>query len=128
MDDNNENDMEDEHRENYMGLLLNILISTIITLSKGLYDKQVFHHSVLSGYGWVLELLSGHPEYIRVELGVHIHVFEALLAALRRFWHEDSRHVKLEEQLVIFLYACVTGLSLRHLGGRFQRSNETISV
>jgi hypothetical protein len=33
----------------------------------------------------------------------------------------------LEEQLAIFLYACVTGLSVRHLGERFQRSNDTIS-
>jgi hypothetical protein len=33
----------------------------------------------------------------------------------------------LEEQLAIFLYACVTGLSVRHLGEHFQRSNDTIS-
>jgi len=41
--------------------------------------------------------------------------------------HVCDRHVPLEEQLAIFLYASVTGLSIRHLGERFQRSNETIS-
>ncbi|KAJ7081525.1 hypothetical protein C8R44DRAFT_527075, partial [Mycena epipterygia] len=38
-----------------------------------------------------------------------------------------SKHVTLEEQVAIFLYTCVTGLSIRHVGERFQRSNETIS-
>jgi hypothetical protein len=41
--------------------------------------------------------------------------------------HSSSRFVSLEEQLAIFLYACVTGLTVRHIGERFQRSNETIS-
>ncbi|KAH7917968.1 hypothetical protein BV22DRAFT_976376, partial [Leucogyrophana mollusca] len=42
--------------------------------------------------------------------------------------YTDSRNgVTLEEQLAIFLYACVTGLSSRHLGERFQRSPDTIT-
>ncbi|KAJ7050996.1 hypothetical protein C8F01DRAFT_939060, partial [Mycena amicta] len=41
--------------------------------------------------------------------------------------YTGSRHVSLEEKLAIFLYTCVTGLSVRHVGERFQRSNETIS-
>jgi hypothetical protein len=41
--------------------------------------------------------------------------------------HTNSRHVSLEEQLSIFLYTCVTGLAVRHVGERFQRSNDTIS-
>jgi hypothetical protein len=35
--------------------------------------------------------------------------------------------VTVEEQAAIFLYACVTGLSVRHPGERFQCLNETIS-
>ncbi|KAK0440669.1 uncharacterized protein EV420DRAFT_1249896, partial [Desarmillaria tabescens] len=38
-----------------------------------------------------------------------------------------TRNVFLEEQVAIFLYMCVTGLSVRHVGERFQRSNETIA-
>ncbi|KIO14450.1 hypothetical protein M404DRAFT_90975, partial [Pisolithus tinctorius Marx 270] len=41
--------------------------------------------------------------------------------------HKNSKFVTLEEQLTIFLYTCVTGLTIRHVGERFQRSNDTIS-
>ncbi|KIM61587.1 hypothetical protein SCLCIDRAFT_54529, partial [Scleroderma citrinum Foug A] len=41
--------------------------------------------------------------------------------------HEASTNVSLEEQLAIFLYTWVTGLSIRHVGERFQRSNDMIS-
>ena len=41
--------------------------------------------------------------------------------------HTPSRYVSLEEQLAIFLYTSVTGLTTRHVGERFQRSNATIS-
>ncbi|KIM51297.1 hypothetical protein SCLCIDRAFT_94157, partial [Scleroderma citrinum Foug A] len=34
--------------------------------------------------------------------------------------------IYVEEQLAIFLYTAVMGLSSRHVGERFQRSNETI--
>jgi hypothetical protein len=46
---------------------------------------------------------------------------------MRQMGLSDSRHVTLEEQLAIFLHACVTGLTVRHLAERFQRSNETIA-
>jgi len=39
----------------------------------------------------------------------------------------NSRSVSLEEQVVIFLYTCVTGLPTRHIGERFQCSNNMIS-
>jgi hypothetical protein len=118
----------DDDRQEYYSLFLNSLITTIIAITTGLYNKLPYHRSILSGQGWVLEMMCGHPEYIRCELGVHLHVFEAILSTLRELGYQDSRHVKLEEQLAIFLYASVTGLSIRHLGGRFQRSNDTISV
>jgi hypothetical protein len=41
--------------------------------------------------------------------------------------YSDGRDVTLEEKLAIFLYACVTGLTVRHLGERFQRANGTIT-
>lgn len=91
------------------------------------YNKQPYHTSALSGMAWVNELLTGHPDRIRCELGVRRHVFYVLLNLLRDSGCRDSKYVMLEEQLAIFLYACVTGLSVRHLGERFQRSNDTIS-
>jgi hypothetical protein len=64
---------------------------------------------------------------MHTELGVRVHVFCCLVAALQRAGLGPLRHLSLEEKLVIFLYASVTGLSIQHLGERFQRSNETIS-
>ena len=86
-----------------------------------------YHTSILSGEGWVKELCNGHPERIQTELTVHKHVFTKLLEELVEHGHTHSKHVTLQEQLAIFLYACVTGLSIRHLGERFQCSNSTIS-
>lgn len=110
--------------------VITVVNATTIALeaySDTYYDKQPYHTSALSGTAWVTELLTGHPERIRCELGVHKHVFYALINLLRQAGCRDSKHVLLEEQLAIFLYASVTGLSIRHLGERFQRSNETIS-
>jgi hypothetical protein len=64
---------------------------------------------------------------MHTELGVRVHVFRRLVAALQRAGLGPLRHLSLEEKLAIFLYASVTGLSIRHLEERFQRSNETIS-
>jgi hypothetical protein len=97
--------------------------------SKTYYDKQPYHTSALSGMAWVNELLTGHPDRIRCELGVRRHVFYVLLNLLHDSGCRNSKYIMLEEQLAIFLYACVTGLSVRHhdVGERFQRSNDTIS-
>jgi len=46
---------------------------------------------------------------------------------LRQLGCNNSRYVTLEEQLAIFLYASVTGLSVCHVGERFQRSSDTIT-
>ena len=86
-----------------------------------------YHTSVLSGEAWVKELLAGHPERIHTELGMHHAAFLELISTLQNLGHSDSRFITLKEQLSIFLYTCVTGLTLRHVGERFQRSNETIS-
>lgn len=113
----------------YAILLLSILINASGALVAALYprDPVPYHTSALSGEGWVIELLTGHPERIRCELGMHAHVFAQIILELRALGCSDSKFVSLEEQLAIFLYTAVTGLSIRHVGERFQRSNETIS-
>jgi len=70
---------------------------------------------VLTGTDWVHELLNRHPEHICCELGVHKEVFHELIAALKAGGLQSSRHISLEEQLAIFLYTCMTGLSLHHV-------------
>jgi hypothetical protein len=108
-------------------LQLSLLLPTLMRLILHYHVKEPYHTSILSGYAWLQELLHGHPERIRTELGVHKEVFHALIRLLRSMGHGDTRYVTLEEQLAIFLYISVTGLSIRHVGERFQRANGTIS-
>ncbi|KLO06039.1 hypothetical protein SCHPADRAFT_804797, partial [Schizopora paradoxa] len=70
-----------------------------------LYSKQDYHTSALSGEAWVEELVHGHPDRIRHEFGVRMHVFLLLVEELRTYSGlDDSKHVTLREQVAIFLY------------------------
>ena len=116
-----------------MAMIFNILatlvfptiMQTINTLQWG--ERQPYHTSILSGEAWVQELLHSHPRHIRTELGVEEPVFRELVIMLHNMGNNNSKNVTLEEQLVIFLYTCVTGLTSTHIGERFQRSGETIT-
>jgi hypothetical protein len=110
-----------------LGIFVNTIIVALILFAAPLYDKEAYHTSGLSGAAWVLELLEGHPGRIRCELGVSKEVFQFLVAYLQQMGISHSRGILLEEQLAIFLYRCVTGISVRHAGERFQRSNDTMS-
>ena len=101
-------------------LQLTLLMPTLMRLIFRYHMKEPYHTSLLSGYAWVQELLNGHPECIRTELGVHKEVFYALIEELQSMGHRDSKYVTLEEQLAIFLYTSVTGLTIHHVGERFQ--------
>ena len=111
----------------YAALIVSIIITTTANILQNMYIREPYHTSVLSGEAWVLELLCGHPDRIRTELGVSLEVFNDLIQELHHLGYNNSRYVSLEEQLAIFLYTCVTGLTIRHVGERFQRSNDTIS-
>jgi len=108
-------------------LQLSLLLPTLMRLIQCYYMKEPYHTSILSGYAWLQELLHGHPERIRTELGVHKGVFHALVRELQSMGHGDTKYGTLEEQLAIFLYTSVTGLSIHHVGERFQHANGTIS-
>lgn len=115
-----------------LALILICVIGQAVTLYNSIFlspsPRIPYHTSALSGEAWVLELMTGHPERIRHNLGVSLDVFQALLQILSANGHVRSRNgVCIEEQLAIFLYTCTTGLSTRHVGERFQRSPETIS-
>ena len=88
--------------------MANIVATAALVYTDPLYNKLPYHTSALSGADWVQELLSGHPEHIHNKLGVHKHVFHALVEELQLVGYKLSKHVYLEEQLAIFLYTCVT--------------------
>lgn len=107
--------------------VFNMAIGAAQIFSSSFYDKTPYHTSTLTGHSWVQELIYGHPDRIKSELGMRLHVFEALAEELRNNGLSDTRHITLEEHVAIFLYTCVTGLSIRHVGERFQHANATIS-
>jgi len=113
----------------YIVLVMSLIICATANIMETMVrkDPEPYHTSILSGEGWVMELLMGHPKRIHCELGMHGEVFKELISVLRGLGHRNSKFVSLEEQLAIFLYTCVTGLPIRHVGERFQRSNDTIS-
>ena len=94
-----------------------------------LYLCTPYHTSALSSADWIHELLTGHPERIRNELGVYRGTFMLLVKELQEpeisLW--PSHHVSVEEQVAIFLYTMVTGLSCTHVGECFQQSSSTIT-
>ena len=94
------------------GMAIVAAAAAAVVYAAPLYDKTPYHTSALSGEDWVLELINGHQERIRCELGVHKHIFQALIAYLENIGHTHSQYVTLKEQLAIFLYKCVTGLSI----------------
>ena len=83
-----------------------IILNVAAIMIHAQYLKQPWHTSMLTGQMWVLELLGGHTEHICTELGVHTHVFYALIDELCSLGYADSKFVTLEEQLAIFLYCC----------------------
>ena len=90
-------------------------------------NPEPYHTSILSGQMWVDELLEGHPDHIYCKLGGQKDIFLELVCTLCNFGITGSKHVSLKEQLSIFLYMSMTGLTIRHTGECFQRSNNTIS-
>ena len=93
-------------------LLLNI-VEVAFNIKPARKDPEPYHMSILSGHQWVLELIAGHPNHIHCELGVQKETFLQLLIELCQAGHCDLRRVTLEEQLAIFLYTCVMGLTVQ---------------
>ena len=61
------------------GIVVNIVAAATEIYSMPLYFKIPYHTSVLTGEGWVQELLDGHPLRIKTELGMQHHVFLSLV-------------------------------------------------
>ena len=108
-------------------IFITLVMKEVILYWTSMYDKMPYHTSALMGEMWVMELLHSHPEWIQNELGVHKHIFLSLCTDLQWYGHRDSKTVSLEEQLAIFLYTCITGLSIQHVSERFQHATDTTS-
>ena len=78
----------------YMALLFHtIILATASIISEyaahqPCKDPQPYHTSILSGEGWVLELLTDHPDCIQNELRLSVDLFEELITVLRDHGHK----------------------------------------
>jgi hypothetical protein len=88
------------------GVFVHVLIAGAIAAATPRLNKIPYHTSMLTGEGWVLELLNGHPRRIQTELGVRRYVFRRLVSALQDAGLGRSRFISLEEKLAI-LYFCM---------------------
>lgn len=119
------------HIIQYIAMVLSIIVCGVAGMVPPIPEPpklpESYHTSILSGNGWVLKLLIGHPERLRTELRMYAEDFKELTLVLRTYGHHNTRSISLEEQVAIFLYTCVIGLATRHVSERFQHSNDTIS-
>jgi len=64
-------------------MLITCIVVQVSTLYHSLFgtpqEKIPYHTSALTGQAWVLELMTGHPDRIRHNLGMNLEVFEELL-------------------------------------------------
>ncbi|KAJ3792518.1 hypothetical protein GGU11DRAFT_669611, partial [Lentinula aff. detonsa] len=84
--------------------LMNVITTVALIYASPYYWKQEYHNSAFTGHAWIQELIHGHPDHIRSELGVRLPVFVALVEQLRVLGMEDTRYITIEEQVAIFLY------------------------
>ena len=56
--------------------------TSLLQIQSARRTREPYHTSVLTGEGWVIELLTGHPKCIQCELGVSSEVFILLIGKL----------------------------------------------
>ncbi|EGO04570.1 hypothetical protein SERLA73DRAFT_45108, partial [Serpula lacrymans var. lacrymans S7.3] len=83
-----------------------------VALVSNSINRQCYHTLVLTGEGWMHELVEGHPGCICCELGVSKDVFIQLVKVLCGVGHQSTKYILTEEKLGIFLYISLTGLSV----------------
>jgi len=76
-------DVDKEAITDMMEVAGGLAIVTTIMYARQYFLKEPYHTSALTGEAWVLELLAGHRDRIRCELGVRHHVFHKLVETLQ---------------------------------------------
>jgi hypothetical protein len=85
------------------------------------------HTSILTGRIWLDEILHGHPDRFKNQLGMSQAVFRRLSRVLQlQCGLTDSKFIAADEQLAMFLYFVRRGCSVRDLMERFQHSPDTV--
>ncbi|XP_056173704.1 uncharacterized protein LOC130139873 isoform X2 [Syzygium oleosum] len=109
---------------------LKMLLAWLCTawLHRSMHMTERIRDNVLTGPQWVSELLHGHSDRVYEAFRMEGHVFLNLCGLLKsRGWLADSRYVRVDEQVAMFLLMICHKNSNRALCERFQRSGETVS-
>ena len=67
-----------------------VIAITVIFAPEEAMIRLAYHTSLLTGAGWVMELLAGHPMHIHTELRVSHETFIALIEELHGMGHTNS--------------------------------------
>ena len=114
--------LDEEEKDDQLFLVM------VPTLQLCMYDEKMQEHtSSLSGAQRVKEILEGHERWCKVEFRMKSHIFRAVAHFLRvENLLRDTRGVKIEEQLGMFMFMLSHNASTERLKKEFQHSGETI--
>jgi hypothetical protein len=88
---------------------------------------EPYHTSIRTGHISIQELLGGHPDHMRRNMGMHKHAFRKLAHTLTaKTGLRDTKHATLGESLGIFLHMIFTNNTTEEEHEWFQRSPNTI--
>ncbi|EGO04452.1 hypothetical protein SERLA73DRAFT_45314 [Serpula lacrymans var. lacrymans S7.3] len=77
-------------------IIVELITHTIWAVVEGQVQRpkpRPYNNSILTGYGWVWELINGHSDCIRTELGVWQEVLSKLPDLLKANGYSNSKHV-----------------------------------
>ncbi|XP_030462769.2 uncharacterized protein LOC115682628 [Syzygium oleosum] len=99
-----------------------------VSLNMSMHTREPIRDSKLSGPEWIREILYGHSDRVYEAFRMEMHVFLNLCDLMKaRGWLVDSRYIRVDEQVGIFLSMISHKNSNRDLCERFQHSGQTIS-
>lgn len=106
-----------------------LIIAKILAEYQSLYlVKEPCRNSWYTGQSFVLDILSGNPTQCYELFRMEKYVFLRLCAAIKeRNLLKDTRNMRAEEQLAIFLMTIGHNERNRMIQERFQHSGETVS-
>ncbi|XP_043725744.1 protein ALP1-like [Telopea speciosissima] len=92
-----------------------------------LHTREPIRDSALTGPERVCEVLEGHVDRCYEQYKMERHVFFNLCTLMReQGWLEDSRYVRVDEQLAMFITMVGRNQRVRDIAEHFQHSPETI--
>ncbi|XP_070022218.1 uncharacterized protein [Nicotiana sylvestris] len=105
-----------------------VLLIRIIRKYLGIGPKERVHRSILTEAKFIKDLIEGHSRECYDLLCMNVGCFLQLADEMKtRGLLIDSRTVRVEEQLAIFLFTLAHNKRNRVIQNRFQHSGETIS-